>query len=54
MNTKEYDLVWGESHGEALNKNGEFSAQDLGKGLDNPKGEYNCCLNVIIQVATLP
>ncbi|EKX48732.1 hypothetical protein GUITHDRAFT_68514 [Guillardia theta CCMP2712] len=47
--TREYGNVWGASHGEALEKNGEISAKDLGKGLDNPKGEYNCFLNVIIQ-----
>ena len=31
--TREYDLVWGPSHGEALNINGEYSAQDLGEAL---------------------
>ena len=30
VGTREYDLVWGPSHGEALGSNGEYSAQDLG------------------------
>eukprot|EP00960_Hanusia_phi_P053329 762003-Hanusia_phi.AAC.1 len=47
--TREYGQVWGATHGEALDKNAEISAKDLGKGLDNPKGEFNCFLNVIIQ-----
>ena len=28
--TREYDLVWGPSHGEGLDSNGQYSAQDLG------------------------
>jgi hypothetical protein len=30
------DLVWGPSHGEGLNSNGEFSAQDLGTAFAYP------------------
>jgi hypothetical protein len=41
--------MWGRLHGEALNERGDYQPADLGKGLDNPTGEYNCFLNVIIQ-----
>ena len=44
MNTREYDSVWGPSHGEALNKNGEFSAQDLGTYLSSSR----CLSNPVI------
>ena len=47
--TREYDAMWGRLHGEALNERGDYQPADLGKGLDNPTGEYNCFLNVIIQ-----
>ncbi len=47
--TVQYDRVWGAELGRALDANGGYAVSALGKGLDNPKGNFNCFLNVVIQ-----
>lgn len=49
VNTAAYARVWGLEHGAGLDASGNYDKRDLGKGLDNPKGNNNCFLNTIIQ-----
>lgn len=49
VNTAAYACVWGPEHGAGLDASGTYDKRDLGKGLDNPKGNNNCFLNAIIQ-----
>lgn len=48
--TPQYEAVWGSALRSKIDSSGAFDPKTaLGKGLANPKGDYNCFLNVIIQ-----